>query len=41
MDEKTWRIVVNPKICFGGKYDSLFIEYGTLFIKEAQEYNQN
>ena len=41
MDEKTWRIVVNPKIYFGGKYDSLFIEYRTLFIKEAQEYNQN
>lgn len=40
LDEKTWRIVVNPKLYFGGKYDLLFQQYRELFIKEAEEYKR-
>ena len=38
LDEKTWRLVVNPKLYFGGKYDLLFQKYRELFIKEAKEH---
>lgn len=44
LDEKTWQIVVNPKLYFGGKYDILFQKYRELFIQEAKEFkdgNQN
>ena len=40
LDEKTWQLVVNPKLYFGGKYDLLFQKYRELFIKEAQEYKK-
>ena len=40
LDEKTWQLVVNPKLYFGGKYDPLFQKYRELFIKEAQEYKK-
>lgn len=37
MNEKTWLPVLNPKLCFGGKYDPLFQKYRNLFVEEAQE----
>ena len=40
MDEKTWLLVVNPKLYFGGKYDPLFQKYRNLFIEEAKNYNE-
>jgi hypothetical protein len=36
IDEKTWMLILNPKICFGGKYDALFEKYRNLFIQEAK-----
>lgn len=41
LDEKTWQIVVNPKLYFGGKYDILFQKYRELFIQEAKEFKNN
>ena len=38
MDEKTWLLVVNPKLYFGGKYDPLFQKYRDLFIEEAKNH---
>lgn len=39
MDEKTWLLVVNPKLYFGGKYDPLFQKYRNLFIEEAKAFS--
>lgn len=39
MDEKTWLLVVNPKLYFGGKYDPLFHKYRNLFIEEAKAFS--
>lgn len=39
MDERTWLLVANPKLYFGGKYDPLFQKYRNLFIEEAKNYN--
>ena len=41
MDEKTWLLVANPKLYFGGKYDPLFQKYRNLFIEEAKNYNNS
>ena len=40
LDERTWLPIVNPKLCFGGKYDPLFQKYRNLFIEEAKNLNQ-
>ena len=39
MDEKSWLLVANPKLYFGGKYDALFKKYRDLFIEEAKANN--
>lgn len=39
MDEKSWLLVVNPKLYFGGKYDPLFQKYRNLFIEEAKAFS--
>lgn len=41
MDEKTWLLVVNPKLYFGGKYDPLFQKYRNLFIEEAKAHSED
>jgi hypothetical protein len=38
MSEDKWIIVINPKVYFGGKYDTLFQKYRNLFMQEAKEY---
>ena len=38
--EETWLLVTNPKLYFGGKYDSLFQKYRDLFIQEAKNYQK-
>ena len=40
MDEQSWLPVLNPKLCFGGKYDPLFQKYRNLFIEEAKRFKQ-
>ena len=37
LDEKTWMLVLNPKLCFGGKYDEMFEKYRNLFTQEAKK----
>lgn len=41
MDEKSWILVANPKLYFGGKYDPLFQKYRNLFIEEAKNHSQD
>ena len=41
MDEKTWLLVANPKLYFGGKYDPIFQKYRALFIEEAKNHERN
>lgn len=38
MSEDKWTMVINPKLYFGGKYDTLFKKYRNLFAQEAKEY---
>ena len=38
MSEDKWTMVINPKLYFGGKYDTLFQKYRNLFTQEAKEY---
>lgn len=40
LDEKTWRMIVNPQLYFGGKYDKLFYDSKALFIQESKEYKE-
>lgn len=37
LDEKTWMLILNPKLCFGGRYDELFVKYRDLFVQESQD----
>lgn len=41
LDEKSWILVANPKLYFGGKYDPLFQKYRNLFIEEAKSHSSD
>lgn len=38
ISEDKWIMVINPKLYFGGKYDTIFQKYRNLFTREAKEY---
>ena len=38
MSEDKWIMIVNPRLYFGGKYDTLFQKHRNLFVQEAREY---